>query len=122
MYPRVAIVALLTLVLLGSTATAENRNDLAPYRFRAPAEDLNAVDRDRALMYRNDLQRQQFELDRDDAAGRLDPLERRQKFDTGAELNRMNKVLGGQRSAPTALPAGRSLPSIPPPLIPRSSP
>lgn len=116
------MVAALGLALLGSAATAENRNDLAPYRFRAPAEELNAVERDRAIMYRNDLQRQQFLLDRDEAAGRLDPLERRQKLDTGTELNRMNEVVRRQRSAPMPLPAGRALPSLPPPLIPRSSP
>jgi hypothetical protein len=122
MHLRVATAALLTLVLLGSGAKAENRNDLAPYRFRAPAEDLNPVERDRAIIYRNDLQRQQFQLDRDAAAGHLGPLERRDKLDTDTELNRMNNVVRGQRSAPMPLPAGRSLPSIPPPLIPRSSP
>jgi hypothetical protein len=122
MHLRVAMAALLTLVLLGSGAKAENRNDLAPYRFRAPAEDLNAVERDRAIMYRNDLQRQQFQLDRDAAAGRLGPLERREKLDTDTELNRMNNVIRGQRSTPAPLPTGRSLPSIPPPIIPRSSP
>jgi hypothetical protein len=122
MYLRVAMAALLTLVLFGSGAQAENRNDLAPYRFRAPVENLNAVERDRTIMYRNDLQRQQFQLDRDEAAGRLGPLERREKLDTDTELNRMNDVVRGQRSAPMSLPAGRSLPSIPPSIIPRSSP
>jgi hypothetical protein len=122
MHLRIAMMAFLTFALLGSEAKAENRNDLAPYRFQPPAADLNPVERDRAILYRNDLQRQQFQLDRDDAAGRLDPLERRERLDTEAELNRMNEVVRGQRSAPTALPAGRSLPSSPPPIIPRSSP
>jgi hypothetical protein len=108
--------------LLGSAAEAENRNDLAPYRFRAPAEDLNAVERDRAVIYRNQLQRQQFQLDRDAAAGRLDPLDRRLKLDNQTELNRMNDVVRSQRPTPMQLPGARSLPSMPPPLIPRSSP
>jgi hypothetical protein len=110
------------LIVFAAAASAENRNDIAPYRFRTPAEDLNPVERDRAIMYRNDLQRQKFQLDRDEAAGRLDPLERRDKLDTDTELNRMDEVVRGQRSAPMPVPAGRSLPSLPLPVIPRSSP
>jgi hypothetical protein len=119
--PLVMTVAV-AFALLGSAAEAENRNDLAPYRFRAPAEDLNAVERDRAVIYRNQLQRQQFQLDRDAAAGRLDPLDRRLKLDNQTELNRMNDVVRSQRPTPMQLPGARSLPSMPPPLIPRSSP
>lgn len=121
MHLRIAVAAALALALLGSAAKAENRNDLAPYRFRAPAEDLNAVERDRALTYRNQLQRQQFQLDRKAAAGRLDPLDRRLKLDTQTELNRMNEVVR-ERTTPLLLPGARSLPSMPPPTIPRSSP
>jgi hypothetical protein len=121
MVPRTLFTAALALVLLAPMATAENRNDLAPYRFRAPAEDLNAVERDRAILYRNQLQRQQFQLDRDAASGRLDPLERRLQLDNQTELNRMNGVVRPQRTTPL-LPGARSLPSIPPPVIPRSSP
>lgn len=119
---RLVMIVAVALALLGSTAKAENRNDLAPYRFRAPAEDLNAVERDRALTYRNQLQRQQFQLDRKAAAGRLDPLDRRLKLDNQTELNRMNEVVRPQRTSPLLVPGARSLPSMPPPTIPRSSP
>jgi hypothetical protein len=122
MIPRAILSAALALAFLGSAAKAENRSDLAPYRFRAPGEDLNAVERDRAITYRNQLQRQQFQLDRNDAAGRLDPLDRRLKLDNQTELNRMNEVVRGQKSTPMQLPGARSLPSMPPPVIPRSSP
>jgi hypothetical protein len=119
---RLVMAVAVALAFLGSAAKAENRNDLAPYRFRAPAEDLNAVERDRAVTYRNQLQRQQFQLDRKDAAGRLDPLDRRLKLDTQTELDRMNEVVRTQRPTPMQLPGTRSLPSMPPPIIPRSSP
>ncbi|MGH6927647.1 MAG: hypothetical protein ACREEV_04950, partial [Dongiaceae bacterium] len=119
---RLVMAVAVALALFGSAATAENRSDLAPYRFRAPTQDLNAVERDRAISYRNQLQRQQFQLDRDAASGRLDPLDRRLKLDNQTELNRMNEVVRGQQPAPRGLPGTRSLPSMPPPLIPRSSP
>jgi hypothetical protein len=122
MRPPLVMTVAVVLALLGSAAKAENPNDLAPYRFRAPTEDLNAVERDRAITYRNQLQQQQFQLDRKDAAGRLDPLDRRLKLDNQTELNRMNDVVRSQRPTPMQLPGARSLPSMPPPLIPRSSP
>ena len=121
MHLRLAMAVAAALALLGSAATAENRNGLAPYCFRAPTEDLNAVERDRAITYRNQLQRQQFELDRKAAAGRLDPLDRRQKLDNQTELNRMNGVVRGQGTTPLLLPGARSLPSMSSPTIPRSS-
>jgi len=110
------------LLLFASAAAAENRNDLAPYRFRAPAEDLGAVEQERAIIYRNQLQRQQRTLQRDDAFGRLDPMERRRLLETQTELDRMNEIVRNPAPAPLRLPATRSLPSIPQSVVPKHAP
>lgn len=110
------------LALLAFEAAAENRNDLAPYRFRAPAEDLGAVERQRAIIYRNQLQRQQRMLQHDDAFGRLDPIERRRLLETQTELDRMNEIVRSPAPAPLRLPTTRSLPSIPQSVVPKHAP
>jgi hypothetical protein len=122
MLGRAALSIACAVVLFASGAAAENRNDLAPYRFRTPGDSVSPVDRGSATIYRNQLQQQQFQLDREEAAGRLSPMERREKLDNETELNRMNRTVGPQPRTQFRAPSARSLPSLPQPIIPRSSP
>ena len=78
------------------------------------------ADRARADSYRSQLQRQQLDLDRTDALGRLDPVERRSRLETQTELNRMNDLLRAPEPLPLRLPATRALPSLSAPTVPRS--
>jgi hypothetical protein len=119
---RVALSVSFALLLLAAPAAAENRDDFAPFRFRTPPEDLGAVERERAIIYRNQLQRQQRDLDRDAERGRLDPVERRRLFENQTELDRMNEVVRTPAPSTLRLPSSRSLPSVAPPVIPRSAP
>jgi hypothetical protein len=107
---------------LFTSAAAADRNILAPFRFQSPAEKLDSIDRDRAIIYRNQLQRQERELEHAQAQGRLDSLGRRQQLDTQSELDRMNEVLGSPQVSPLQLPETRSLPSLRLQIIPRYSP
>jgi hypothetical protein len=110
------------LLLLAAPAAAENRDDVAPFRFRTSPEDLSAVERQRAIIYRNQLQRQQRNLEIDDARGRLGPVERRRLLETQTELDRMNDVVRTPAPPTLRLPPARSLPSITQPIVPRTSP
>lgn len=119
---RVALSVSFALLLLAAPAAAENRDDFAPFRFRTPPEDLSPVERGRAIIYRNQLQRQQRDLERDADRGRLDPVERRRLLENQTELDRMNEVVRTPAPSTLRLPAGRSLPSVPPPVVPKASP
>jgi hypothetical protein len=113
----VLLAALLTLI---AAASAQERSVLAPYRFQGPVKELTPADRARADSYRSQLQRQQLDLDRTDALGRLDPVERRSRLETQTELNRMNDLLRAPEPLPLRLPATRALPSLSAPTVPRS--
>ena len=123
MAARILLLAILLALAVPAASSAQERSVLAPYRFQGPAKELTPIERERATVYRNQLQRQQLDLDRADALGRVDPVERRSGLETQTELNRMNDLVRTQQTTPTLrLPATRALPSMPPPLIPRSSP
>jgi hypothetical protein len=120
MAKRAAWLAASTFLLL-SGAAAEERNVLAPYRFRTPAAELGAVERDRALLYRNQLQRQRLDLDRAEALDRIEPLDRHRRLETQTELGRMNGIVGAPQPLPPPVPGARPLPSLASPTIaPRS--
>ena len=121
MVRRAAWLLALACALLPAGAVAEERNVLAPYRFRAPAEELGAVERERALLYRNQLQRQQLDFDRADARDRLDPLDRHRRLATQTELGRMNGVVRAPQPLPLPIPGARPLPSLAPSIVPPRS-
>jgi hypothetical protein len=102
----------LSLLLLAAPAGAEDPNVLAPFRFTGPAKELNPVERQRALTYRNDLDHQERGLEQDELRGRLDPLDRRRLLDTRGELGRMNNVLVPPPPAGLGTSGSRPLPSL----------
>lgn len=122
MIRRAILSVVLTCSLFAPGAAAEDRNILAPFRFQSPTEDLDPIERDRATIYRNQLQRQQREFDHAQAQGRLDPLGRRLQLDTQSELDRMDEVVRSPQMSPLQLPDTRSLPSLRQSIIPRHSP
>ncbi len=121
MVRRAAWLVALAYVLLAPGAAAEERNVLAPYRFRAPAADLGAVERDNALLYRRQLQRQQLDLDRAEARDRLEPLDRHRRLETQTELGRMNGIVRAPQPLAQPIPGARALPSLAPPIVPQRS-
>jgi hypothetical protein len=104
------------------SAGAEDRNILAPFRFQSPDGDLDAMERERAIIYRNQLQEQQRALDQAQSTGALDPLERRLQLETRSELERMNDLIRTPRSPSLKLPDSGSLPSLRQQIVPRNSP
>ena len=107
-----AFAAAIAFPLLGAAAQAEDRNAIASFRFDMPVNDLTPLERQRALIYRGELQGQLRLLDQDDLRGRLDPLDRRLLLDTRGELGRMNKVLLPQPSIGAGASGSRTLPSL----------
>ena len=72
-----------------------NAEILAPSRIAPrPNSGLSSLEQDKALLYRNQLQRQQRELGFQDSTGRLDPLGQRLLLDTNGALGRQNSILG----------------------------
>lgn len=106
-----SLIALL-LMLPGASARAEDRDVIAPFRFTGPVKELTPVERQRALIYQNELETQRRGLDLDDQRGRLDPLDRRQLLDTRGELGRMNKILIPPPVTGVGASGGRTLPSL----------
>ena len=103
----------LSLLLLAAPAGAEDPDILAPFRFTGPAKELSPVERQRALTYRSEVDRQQRDLEQDELRGRLDPLDRRRLLDTRGELGRMNNVLvPPPAAAGTSNSGSRTLPSL----------
>jgi hypothetical protein len=90
----------------------EDRNVIAPFRFTGPAKELTPVDRQRALAYQNDLERQLYDLDQDEQRGRLDPVDRRLLLDTRSEVGRMKTLLLPLPAAGTGVSGSRPLPSL----------
>jgi hypothetical protein len=107
-----ALLVALALGLPAMPAHGEDPDILAPYRFTGPFKELTPVERQRALVYRNELQSQQHGLEQDDLQGQLDPLDRRRLLDTRSELGRMNKVLLPPASTGTGASGSRTLPSL----------
>ena len=108
---RVSLIVL-ALVLLAAPGHAEDPDILAPYRFTGPVKELTPVERQRALVYRNELENQQRGLEQDDLRGQLDPLDRRRLLDTRGELGRMNKVLVPPATTGAGASGSRTLPSL----------
>ncbi len=68
---------------------------LAPSRVAPlPRSGVSSLEQDKALLYRNQLQRQQNDLGFQDSTGRLDPLGQRLLLDTRGALGRQNSILG----------------------------
>jgi hypothetical protein len=96
---------------------ADDAKVVAPFRFTGPMKELTPMDRERALVYRNQLEQDLRDLEQSDQRGRLDPLGRRRLSETRGELNRVNKLLLlPPPAAGGAAPGSRTLPSL------RSSP
>jgi hypothetical protein len=106
------VIAAVLVLLLAAPAWAEDRNAIATFRFNPQLKDLTPVERQRALVYRNELQDQQRVLDQDDLRGRLDPLGRRRLLDTRDELGRVNGVLVPPPPAGLGVSGSRPLPSL----------
>jgi hypothetical protein len=121
MLRRAALAIILSSIVLAPAAAADDRDVLAPYRFQAPVEELGRMERERALLYRNQLQLQQRRLDRSEALGRLDPLDRRLQLETQGELDRLNRIVRAPQPTPLVLPSTRPLPSLTRPLVPPRS-
>lgn len=106
------LLSALPLLLLAAAARAEDPDVLAPFRFRGPAMEVTPIERQRALIYRGEVDRQRRGLEQDDLRGRLDPIERRRLLETRSELGRIDRLL--VPPPPTGLGAagGRTLPSL----------
>ena len=109
---RAAFIAL-ALLVLAAPARSEDPDIIAQFRFRgAPGDELQPVEQQRALAYRNELQRQLRSLDEDDMRGQLSPLERRRLLDTRTELGRMKGVLAPKPSGGIGVSTYEPLPSL----------
>lgn len=108
---RASLIAL-ALLLLAAPAQAEDPDVIAPFRFTDPAKELTPVERQRAVDYRNQLQNQLRELDRDEARSRLGPLDRRRLLDSRGELGRIDGVLAPKPSDGLDISGSRTLPSL----------
>jgi hypothetical protein len=107
-----ALAMALTVLLLPTVAQAEDPDVIAPFRFTGPAKELTPVERQRALAYQNDLERQLYDLDQDEQRGRLDPVDRRLLLDTRSEVGRMKTLLLPLPAAGTGVSGSRPLPSL----------
>jgi hypothetical protein len=110
-----ARILLVTLALAAAAAPvrAEDAEVVTPFRFTGPLKELTPMERQRALVYRNQLQQQLRDLEQSDLRGGLDPLHRRRLLDTRDELARVNKfLLLPPPSAGGAAPRSRTLPSL----------
>jgi len=81
-------------------ARAGDPDILAPYRFNPAPKEMTPLDKERALDYRMQVQRQLKEQERDDALGRLGPLGRRDLLDTRSEAERMDRITGAGTTGP----------------------
>src|SRR5262249_6793510 len=109
---RAALIALV-LVVLAAPARSEDPDIIAQFRFRgATGDELQPVERQRALGYRNELQNQFRTLDQADMRGQLSPLDRRRLLDTRTELGRMKGVLAPKPSDGIGVSTYQSLPSL----------
>jgi len=107
-----ALAITLAVLLLPTVAQAEDPDVIAPFRFTGPAKELTPVDRQRALAYQNDLERQLYDLDQDEQRGRLDPVDRRLLLDTRSEVGRMKTLLLPLPAAGAGVSGSRPLPSL----------
>jgi hypothetical protein len=104
-------------VAAAAPVRADDATMVTPFRFTGPMKELTRMDRERALVYRNQLEQDLRDLEQSDQRGRLDPLGRRRLSETRGELNRVNKLLLlPPPAAGGAAPGNRTLPSL------RSSP
>jgi len=109
---RIALVAI-ALALAAAPVRADDAEAVTPFRFSGPLKELTPMDRQRALVYRNQLENQLRALEQSDQRGRLDPLGRRRLSETRGELNRVDKLLLlPPPSAGGAAPGSRTLPSL----------
>jgi hypothetical protein len=109
---RATLIGLSLLLLPALPARAEDPDILAPFRFRDPAKELTPVERQRAIVYRSELDNQQRNLEQDELRGQLDPLDRRRLSDTRGELGRMNNVLMPPPATGVGASGGHTLPSL----------
>ena len=109
-----ALTFVVVLGLLFSTAVAraEDRNVIAGFRFDVPSDELTPLERQRALIYRGELQDQLRVLDQQEQRGRLSPLDRRLLLDTRGETERINNLLLPQPATGTGVSGSRALPSL----------
>lgn len=107
-----ALAITLAVLLLPTVAQAEDPDVIASFRFAGPAKELTPVDRQRALAYQNDLERQLHDLDQDEQRGRLDPVDRRLLLDTRREVGRMKTLLLPPPATGTGVSGSRPLPSL----------
>jgi hypothetical protein len=107
-----ALAIALAVLFLPTVSQAADPDVIAPYRFRGPAKELTPVDRQRALAYQNDLERQLKDLDQDAQRGRLGPVDRRLLLDTRGELGRMNTILLPLPATGLGASGSRPLPSL----------
>jgi len=107
-----ALAIAVAFLLLPAVSRAEDPDVLAPFRFTGPAKELTPVDRQRALAYQNDLEKQLHDLDQDEQRGRLGPVDRRLLLDTRGELGRVNKLLLPLPATGMGVSGSRTLPSL----------
>lgn len=86
-------ILLVMLALCGVSAHAGERNVLAPYRFEPPPRTLSPVEQQRALDYRNQVQSQLRQLERQRARGPFDPRQEQRLMETRGEFDRMKRIL-----------------------------
>jgi hypothetical protein len=106
------LVVVLGLLFPTAVARAEDRNAIAGFRFDVPNEELTPLERQRALIYRGELQDQLRVLDQQEQRGRLSPLDRRLLLDTRGEAERINNLLLPLPATGTGVSGSRALPSL----------
>jgi hypothetical protein len=91
----VLLVALLAAApLAGSRSAAEEvRNEIAPYRFQPPSQPSDALEQQKALIYRNQLDAQRLQLERNQTLQGFTLDRQRQIGDTNRELDRIDRIL-----------------------------
>jgi hypothetical protein len=111
--PRaLTFVVVVGLLFATAAARAEDRNAIAGFRFDVPSEELTPLERQRALIYRGELQDQLRVLDQQEQRGRLSPLDRRLLLDTRGEAERINNLLLPLPATGTGVSGSRALPSL----------
>src|SRR5262245_9874782 len=107
-----AVLIALVPVVLAAPAWSEDPDIITQFRFRGTTGELQPVEQQRALDYRNELQNQLRSLDQADMRGQLSPLERRRLLDTRTELGRIEGVLASKPSSGTGISTYQPLPSL----------